>query len=352
MAPASTAIKRALVLGENSTALSHAALLAHHGFETVLMEEDESGVVRSRDFLKRFYDGQPDWQADSIKPTPLPFEKLTGRFDVLIDAGDANLKERVQKLSLFSKLLNPDPLIAFQTSTPDPLVGKEQGVEIPTLHQFHISGQPHLATLVECATFDGMNTDPLSQFWRTLGKQVILTKPAGQFVASRLSTALYETLDSLLLEGALPYEIDEALAKFGFAIGPYEAQDLAGLDGPFYERKQANTTLLISDRLVQEGRLGKKVGVGWYRYPGGGGAVVDPLLEDLIVEEARFAKIERRQINDQEIVSRVVSPLTDEAAFILENGIVPSACNLDKLSIEALHFPHGGIYSYADKHSS
>ena len=352
MAPASTTIKRALVLGENSTALSHAALLAHHGFETVLLEDDENGVVRSRDFLKRLYDGQPDWQADTIKPAPLAFEVLSGRFDVLIDAGDANLKKRVQKISTLSKHLHPNALIAFQTSAPDPLVIEELGGEFPTIHQFHISGQPHLATLVECATFENTNNNTLAQFWQMLGKQIIITKPKGQFVASRLSSKLYETLDDLLLEGTLPYEVDEALTKFGFQIGPYEAQDLAGLDGSFYERKQANKTLLISDRLVQEGRLGKKVGVGWYRYPGGGGTVVDPLLEDLIVEEARFAKIERRQITDQEIVSRVVSTLTDEAAYILENSIAPSACDLDKLSIEALQFPHGGIYSYADKHSS
>ncbi|MEP3629558.1 MAG: 3-hydroxyacyl-CoA dehydrogenase family protein, partial [Hyphomicrobiales bacterium] len=292
MTPASTSNKRALVVGGNSMALSHAALLAHHGFEAVLMEDDEIDAVRSLDFLKRFYEGQPSWVTDSSKPNPLPFEKLDGRFDVLIDTSDAGLDRRCQILSTVSKCLNPDALIAFQTSTPDLLIVEKITATLPTIHQFYICGQPHLATLVECAKFAGMNIDPLSQFWQMLGKQVILTKPDGPFVASRLSATLYETLDSLLLEGALPYEIDEALTKFGFQIGPYEAQDLTGLDGPFYERKQANKTLLISDRMAQEGRLGKKVGVGWYRYPGGGGAVIDPLLEDLIVEEAHFAKIE------------------------------------------------------------
>ena len=352
MPSGSSSTLRALVIGENSTSLSHAVLLAHHGVETTLLEDDESGVVRSRDFLKRLYDGQPDWQADIIKPTPLSFERLSGHFDVLIDAGDAALKERVQKLSTISEHLNPDTLIGFQTSTPDPLVSKAQDVEFPTLYQFQILGQPHLATLVEWATFENTDNDTFTQFWRMLGKQTIITKPNGQFVASRLSSKLYETLDDLLLEGALPYEVDEALTKFGFQIGPYEAQDLTGLDGPFFERKRTNKVSVISDRLVQEGRLGKKVGVGWYRYPGGGGAVIDPLLEDLIVEEARFAKVERRALTNQEIVSNVVAALVDEATLILEKGIVQTASDLDTLSMQALHFPHGGICAYAGKHSS
>ena len=348
--PSST--KRALVIGENSASLSHAALLAHHGFETVLLEEDESSVVRSQDFLTRLYDGLPDWQADFIKPTPLAFERLSGHFDVLIDAGDANSKGRVQKLSTLSKHLNPNVLIAFQTSMPDPLIVKELGAEFSTIHQFYIAGQPHLATLVECAKFEDASNNTFAQLWQTLGKQVIITKPQGQFVTSRLSSTLYKTLDNLLLEGVLPFEVDDALTKLGFAIGPYEAQDLTGLDGPFYDRQHSNRVSVISDRLVQEGRLGKKVGVGWYRYPGGGGAVIDPLLEDLIVEEAHFAKIERRTFTDQEIVSQVVSTLTEEAELILEKGIVLSSLDLDKLSVQALHFPHGGICSYAGQHSS
>lgn len=350
MPSGSSSTKRALVIGENSASLSHAVLLAHHGFETVLMEDDESGVVRSHDFLMRLYDGQPDWQADIAKPTPLAFENLNGRFDVLIDAGDAALEGRVHKLSTLSKHLDPDALLAFQTSTPDPLISKGLSVEFPTLHQFQILGQPHLATLVEWAQFENTGLDTFTQFWQMLGKKIIITKPKGEFVASRLSSKLYETLDDLLLEGALPYEVDEALTKFGFQIGPYEAQDLTGLDGPFYERKRSNKTSIISDRLVQEGRLGKKVGVGWYRYPGGGGAVIDPLLEDLIVEEARFAKIQRRIFTEQEIASLVVSTLTEQAKLLLEKGIVGSADDLDQLSTQALHFPHGGICSYDNKH--
>lgn len=359
MLSARTPPQRALVKGENSAALSLAALLAHHGYETTLMEEDASGVARSKDFLKRFYEGNSDWQVGISKPTILPFDQLNGRFDILVDAGNVGLEERLQTLNRLSKNVMPSTLIAFQTTMPDAHLSKKLDDTFPAIHQFHLSGQPHLAALVERAEFQDIDNDEASQFWQSLGKKTVNVKPDGRFVASRLSAKLYETLDTLLLEGSLPFEVDEALVAFGFSIGPYEAQDLSGLDAPYYERKQLKLdgqqsckASAIPDRMVQEGRLGKKVGVGWYRYPGGGGAVIDPLLEDLIVEEAYFAKIKRRTITDQEVVSRVVSSLIDEATLILEKGIVATAADLDKLSVQALDFPHGGICAYAGQHLS
>ena len=356
--PDTSPTRRALVTGESSASLSHAALLAHYGFEVILMEEDESGVLRCVDFLNRLYDGQPDWAKDEKKPIALTFEKLKGRFDVLIDASNSGLDTRLQDLKQLTNYLNPNAFIGIQTSTPNPLIAERQEVTFPHIHQFHISGPPHLASLVEYAAFESTGSDVFSTFWQSLGKRVINTRPEGSLVSSHLSSKLYEILDALLLEGALPYEVDEALTAFGFKIGPFEAQDLAGLDHAYYERKQCKSFALhayqpcvISDRMVQEGRLGKKVGVGWYRYPGGGGAVIDPLLEDLIVEEAHFAKIKRRQITDHEVVSRVVAALIDEATPLLEKGIVATASDLDQLSVQALHFPHGGICAYASQHS-
>ena len=350
--------RRALVTGESSASLSHAALLAHFGIETVLLEEDESGVLRSVDFLNRLYEGQPDWATDENKPRALTFDKLRGRFDVLIDASNSDLGTRLQNLKQLSNHLAPNALISFQTSIPDPLIAEHKKAPFQHIHQFHISGPPHLANLVEYAAFERTDSVLVSTFWQSLGKQVIRTRPKGHFVSSRLYSTLYETLDALLLEGALPYEIDEALNAFGFKVAPFEAQDLTGLDSPYYDRKQCQALAphvyqpcVISDRMVQEGRLGKKVGVGWYRYPGGGGAVIDPLLEDLIVEEAHFAKIKRRQITDQEIISRMVEALLNEASPLLKNGIVANVCDLDCLSIQALHFPHGGICAYASQHS-
>lgn len=102
-----------------------------------------------------------------------------------------------------------------------------------------------------------------------------------------------------------PWELDEALTAVGFEIGPCEAQDLVGLEKVLLRRRTMGGPETILARMVAEGRQGKGAGWGYYRYPGGGGAVIDPLLEDLIDEEAHFAGHDRPDITDDEIVVRM-----------------------------------------------
>jgi 3-hydroxyacyl-CoA dehydrogenase len=173
----------------------------------------------------------------------------------------------------------------------------------------------------------------------------------------RILARYREAADTVLMDGSTPWDIDEAMVEFGFAMGPYEAQDLSGLDVDYANRKRQAATrdpdrryIPISDRMVEEGRLGRKAGVGWYRYPGGGGAVIDPLLEDLVREEAYFAKVTRCEYSPEEIRTRLVFAMINEAADLLEEGIVESARDIDMVSIRDLGFPssRGGLLSYAD----
>ncbi len=139
--------------------------------------------------------------------------------------------------------------------------------------------------------------------------------------------------------------------------GPYEAQDLSGLDIAYANRRRQDETrdpnrryIPISDRMVQEGRLGKKAGVGWYRYPGGGGRVDDPLVEDLIREESHFAKVTRRDIGKDEISKTLLLAMINEAADILHEGIAETAADIDLVTVFGYGFPRwrGGLMHYAD----
>lgn len=177
-------------------------------------------------------------------------------------------------------------------------------------------------------------------------------------ISQRLLTRYHEAADVLLMDGTNPWELDEAMVEFGFSMGPYEAQDICGLDIAYENRKQLKSTrdpmrryILISDRMVEEGRLGRKVGVGWYRYPGGHGPVVDPLIEDLIREEAYFAKVERCEYEAPEIARRLLLAMINEAAEILEEGVALSASDIDLVSVSDFGFPQkrGGLMHYADQ---
>ena len=140
-------------------------------------------------------------------------------------------------------------------------------------------------------------------------------------------------------------------------MGPYETQDLSGLDIAYANRRRQDATrdparryIPIADRMVQEGRLGRKVGVGWYRYPGGGGKVVDPLIDDLVREEAHFAKLTRTEYDAPEITRRLLLAAINEAADILNEGIAQSAADIDLVTVHGYGFPRwrGGLMHYAD----
>ncbi|MDH3263410.1 MAG: 3-hydroxyacyl-CoA dehydrogenase family protein, partial [Paracoccaceae bacterium] len=192
---------------------------------------------------------------------------------------------------------------------------------------------------------------------RRLGKIPVLAGVCDGFIGNRILARYREAADTVMMDGSNPWEIDEAMVEFGYAMGPYEAQDLSGLDIAHANRRRQDATrdpnrryIPIGDRMVNEGRLGKKTGVGWYRYPGGGGKVVDPLVEDLAREEAHFAKVTRREFTDDEIRERLLLAMINEAADILHEGIAASARDIDLVTVHGYGFPRwrGGLMHHAD----
>lgn len=178
-------------------------------------------------------------------------------------------------------------------------------------------------------------------------------------IAERLVDRLLASIHLLLVKGASPVEIDQALVDFGFAMGPLEAQDLAGLEASYQNRKASGVDrkskaylesgLMISDRMVQEGRLGKIAGVGWYRYPGGKGKVEDPLLEDLIREEAYFVGIGQESFSTDEIVLSLLQAIAKEMELIAGENASISLSELEQIAVKALGFPHekGNLLDYS-----
>ncbi len=143
--------------------------------------------------------------------------------------------------------------------------------------------------------------------------------------------------EHLMLHHTNPWELDEALTAWGYGVGPCEAQDLIGLDKVLARQRERPVPIL--PRMVAEGRMGKIGGVGFYRYPGGGGAVIDPLIEDLIREEAWFAKITRAEREDETLVAAMNAALVQARAQAVASGL--SEREADALLVEAVHFPAG-----------
>jgi 3-hydroxyacyl-CoA dehydrogenase len=148
------------------------------------------------------------------------------------------------------------------------------------------------------------------------------------FIGNRMIEQYSRQAGFLLDEGATPQQVDKAVEKFGFAMGPFRMGDLAGNDIGWAIRKRRATEradMLYSrtaDKLCELGRFGQKTGAGWYDYQAGKrDAIPSKLVEEMIVDHRKSLGITPRKISDEEIVQRLVFALVNEGAHILEEGI-------------------------------
>src|SRR5690606_18618027 len=129
------------------------------------------------------------------------------------------------------------------------------------------------------------------------------------FVGNRMLRARGVEAERLLLEGALPHEVDGALTEFGLPMGPFQMGDLAGLDVSWRMRKAQGLRAEIADTLCEAGRFGQKTGKGFYIYESGSRtAIPDPEVEQVIVNASRRLGMARRPVGKEEIVERLVFP--------------------------------------------
>jgi 3-hydroxyacyl-CoA dehydrogenase len=177
------------------------------------------------------------------------------------------------------------------------------------------------------------------------------------FIGNRMIEQYSRQAGFLLEEGCTPQQVDGALERFGFAMGPHRMGDLAGNDVGWYIRKRRyleRPNLRYSktaDLLCEMGRYGQKASAGWYDYtPGDRSAHPSAVVEAMLVEERARLCVTPRQVSDEEIVQRLLFALVNEAAYILEEGIAMRASDIDIIYLTGYGFPRyrGGPMFYAD----
>lgn len=187
---------------------------------------------------------------------------------------------------------------------------------------------------------------------RRIAKVPVVVGVCHGFVGNRMLARRSAQAERLLLEGSLPHEVDRALTDFGFRMGPFAMGDLAGLDIGWRLRKALGTRAEIADALCAAGRFGQKTRRGFYSYATDGRTPTpDPEVEALIVESSARLGITRRPISQAEILERLVYPMINEGARILEEGIAARPGDIDVIWQYGYNWPasKGGPMYYADQ---
>ncbi|ADX46274.1 3-hydroxybutyryl-CoA epimerase [Paracidovorax avenae ATCC 19860] len=193
---------------------------------------------------------------------------------------------------------------------------------------------------------------------KKIKKTAVVSGVCDGFIGNRMIERYSQQAGFLLDEGATPQQVDKAIEKFGFAMGPFRMGDLAGNDIGWAIRKRRAVERpdmkysRTADKLCELGRYGQKTGAGWYDYkPGKRDAIPSDLVNKMIEDHRKELGITPRKISDEEIVQRLVYALVNEGAKILEEGIASKSGDIDMVYLTGYGFPihRGGPMHYASE---
>ena len=187
---------------------------------------------------------------------------------------------------------------------------------------------------------------------KAIGKVPVWSGNCDGFIGNRMVAKRSAQAERLLQQGAFPQQVDAALTNLGFPMGPLTTNDMSGLDIGYSIRKRRGTPFPIADAIVESGRLGQKTGAGYYRYElGDRTPYPNAETEALIIATSEKLGIARRDIPEEEMVQRLLFPLINEGARILEEGIALRASDVDLVWINGYGWPRhlGGPMFYADE---
>jgi 3-hydroxyacyl-CoA dehydrogenase len=280
--------------------------------------------------------------------------------DLAVEAVFEDLGVKQAVFAELAKHLSQDAILATNTSYLDP---QEIFADIPNKARclgLHFFSPAHVMKLVEIVNTPQTDPDVLAtgfQLAKRLRKIAVLSGICDGFIGNRMLSAYRREAEYLLADGALPHEVDAAMRGFGMPMGPFELQDLTGLQIAWANRKRQAETRdpaeryeSIADTLCEMGRLGQRSGKGWYTYAEGSRAPQrDPEVEALIVAYSAERGITRRKYTEQEIRDRLLAVYANEGARIVEEGIAEDFAAVDMVKLHGYGFPRwrGGPMQYA-----
>ena len=359
-------IKKAGIIGSGTMGGGIAMCFANAGIPVHIIDQDQDNLTRGISVIEKNYDfmvGRGKLTQDQkdavfgLVSSSLDYKDVSD-CDIVIEAVYENLELKHEIFKSLDEHVKGDAILASNTSGLDidsiASVTKRPEKVVGT----HFFSPANIMRLLEVVRGDKTSNETLATIMsigKKLKKAAVVSLNAPGFIGNRMLFGYTAQANMLLLEGALPHQIDQALESFGLNMGPFRMMDLVGLDLGWRARKlggkESPLHAKIGDELCEQNRYGQKNGAGYYNYSEGSRAP-NPAPEN----EATYEKISaengftRRDISDEEIIDRCILALINEGADILSEGVAQRAADIDVVYINGYGFPiwRGGPMHHAN----
>jgi 3-hydroxyacyl-CoA dehydrogenase len=363
------AINSVAVIGAGTMGGGISMNFLNAGIPVVMLEMKQDALDRGVAIIRKNYESQVKKgklkqdkyeQRMSLLSTTLSYDALKDA-DMVIEAvfEEIGVKEAVFKE--LDRVMKPGAILASNTSTlnVDTIADfTKRPQDVVGLHFFSPANVMRLLEVVRGAKTAKDVMATVMVMAKKIKKTAVVSGVCDGFIGNRMIEQYGRQGGFLLDEGCTPAQVDKAIEKFGFAMGPFRMGDLAGNDIGWAIRKRRAVERAdmkyskTADLLCEKGRFGQKTGAGWYDYVAGKRDAIPNAEVVQMIEDYRKAQgITPRKISDEEIVQRLVYSLVNEAARILEDGIASRASDIDMVYLMGYGFPiyRGGPMNYADQ---
>lgn len=329
------------------------------GIPVTIVEQEQAALDRGVGVMAKNYEASvkrgrieaADAEAAMARLTPsLSFDDLAD-CDLVIEAVYESMEVKKDVFGRLDKIVKQGAILASNTSYLDIdeiATATTRPEAVLGMHFFSPANIMKLLEVVRGAKTGASQLATVMQLAGTIRKVPVVSGVCHGFIGNRMLSKRQEQANTLLMEGAAYYDIDQVLLDFGFPMRPFQMGDLAGLDIGWHRDPSKVTT--IREALCAAGRWGQKTGKGFYDYAEDRSRSPSDEVKAIIAEFAAKSGVTQRAIDKQEIFERLLYPMVSEGALILEEGIAQRAGDVDLVWLNGYGWPAwtGGIMYWAD----
>ena len=353
-------IKEIGIIGAGTMGGGIAMNFANAGLPVTIIEQSQERLDKGIGIIRKNYENTASKGRITIQDVEHRMSLISGDIsmealsnkDMIIEAVFENMELKKEIFSKLNTIAKQGAILATNTSGLDINEIASTTNRPESVIGLHFFSPANVMKLLEVVRGEKTSKEVIATSMamaKSIGKVAALVGVCPGFVGNRILAQRQREANKLILEGALPWDIDNALFDFGFPMGPFAMSDLAGLDIGWNKETSRGET--IREKLCEGGRFGQKSGKGFYTYDENRNKSPDPEVEDLIKTFAQEKQIKTRSIEKEEILQRCLYPMINEGFKILEEGMAIRASDIDIVWINGYGWPvyEGGPMFYGNQ---